>query len=159
MISAPSIACERFQRVAWDWLHSGELTRTNNFLSPLEELCGYNYGFVYLMQAAPDRFKIGFSLHPMRRLRELQPQYGQGMRLRACFVGEPPVERFVHRRFRSLRVVNELFLAHPRIEEYFQQTRRETLERLRAVHRCSFECPQLVKRLDLRMLGLWLARS
>lgn len=163
MIEAAPSACSRFQTVAWNWLKSGEITRTAYKLSPLEELCGFNYGFVYLMQVDERSVKIGYSEHPMRRLRELLPEYGPQLRLITCFVGEPPVERFAHRRFRHLRmrvpIGNEIFYAHPVIEAYFTQSRQEMLERLRALHICTPECEQFNKRLDLRMLGAWLSRS
>ncbi|HET7815741.1 MAG TPA: GIY-YIG nuclease family protein [Candidatus Baltobacteraceae bacterium] len=155
-------ACERFQTVAWNWLQSGEITRTAHMLSPLEELAGFNFGFVYLL-AVPGVmeqlvYKIGFSEHPMRRIRELQPQYRGRLSLRACFVGDQPAERFAHRRFASLRVKNELFYAHPIIEEYFKTSREQMRERIRSVHVCTSGCPQLRPRMDLRMLGSWLSR-
>ena len=163
----PLAECERFQKVAWDWLQSGEITRTAHMLSPLEELAGFNYGFIYLLKVpgepaglgAPQLlYKLGFSEHPMRRIRELQPQYRGRLSLRACFVGDPAAERFAHRRFASLRVKNELFYAHPIIEEYFKTSREQMRERIRAVHVCAATCPQLRPRMDLRMLGSWLSR-
>ena len=159
MIERAQTPCSRFQQVAWSWLQSGEITRTAYKLSPLEELCGFNYGFVYLMHVDERSVKIGYSEHPMRRLRELLPEYGPQLRLITCFVGEPPTERFAHRRFRHLRMRNEIFYAHPVIETYFAQQRKDMLERLRELHICSGECEQLNKRLDLRMLGAWLGRS
>ena len=154
----PAEACKRFQKIAWDWLQSGEITRTAHMLSPIEELAGFNYGFIYLLAVDPQCVKIGFSEHPMRRIRELQPQYGGRLRLRACFVGDPPAERFAHRRFASLRIKNELFYAHPIIDEYFRTSRERMRETIRSVHICSQSCPQLNRRLDLRMLGAWLSR-
>lgn len=160
-------ACERFQDVAWKWLQSGEITRTAHLLSPLEELAGFNYGFIYLLEIAGDPaghrdphciYKVGYSEHPMRRIRELQPQYASRLRLRACFVGDPQAERFAHRRFANLRIKNELFYAHPLIEEYFRTSRERMREKIREVHVCSAQCPQINRRLDLRMLGTWLAR-
>ncbi|MGZ6104023.1 MAG: GIY-YIG nuclease family protein [Vulcanimicrobiaceae bacterium] len=151
-------ACQHFQRVAWEWLQSGEITRTNNLLSPLEELCGYNYGFVYLMQIGADSVKIGFSEHPQRRMRELQPEYGDRIKLKACFVGDPQAERFAHRRFASLRIRNELFYPHPVIDAYFTGSRAQMREQIRALHICGQDCSQLNPRLDLRMLGAWLSR-
>jgi hypothetical protein len=156
--TAAPAQCDRFQTVAWNWLQSGEITRTAHMLSPLEELAGYNYGFIYLIGIDAQRVKIGFSEHPVRRIRELQPQYTERLRLRACFVGDPPAERFAHRRFASLRIKNEVFYAHPIIDEYFRAAREQMREKLRAVHICSQGCPQLRPRLDLRMLGAWLAR-
>ncbi len=150
--------CERFQKVAWNWLQSGEITRTAHLLSPLEELAGFNYGFIYLLDAGERTYKIGYSEHPMRRIRELQAQYRARLRLRACFVGDPQAERFAHRRFASLRIKNELFYAHPIIEEYFRTSRERMREKIREVHVCSAACPQLNPRLDVRMLGAWLAR-
>ena len=167
MIEAAAQTCERFQRIAWNWLQSGEITRTAHMLSPLEELAGFNYGFIYLLDvpgryaelAHPESaYKVGFSEHPVRRLRELQPEYGGGLRLRACFVGDPPAERFAHRRFASLRIKNELFYAHPIIEAYFRESRERMRETLRGIHICSAVCPQLNPRLDLPMLGAWLSR-
>lgn len=156
MISDSS--CRHFQEVAWNWLQSGEITRTAHLLSPLEELAGFNYGFVYLLEVDEQCVKIGFSEHPMRRIRELQPQYRAPLRLRACFVGEPQAERFAHRRFAHLRIKNELFYAHPVIGEYFRASREQTREKIREVHVCSAQCPQFNRRLDVRMLGAWLAR-
>ena len=161
--------CLRFQHVAWEWLRSGEITRTSHMLSPLEELAGFNYGFIYLLEiqgdATPLRLvqanfltKIGYSEHPMRRIRELQPAYKGRLKLRACFVGDPPAERFAHRRFKSLRVKNELFLAHPIIDEYFRSSREQMRSQLREIHVCSQACPQFNARLDLAMLSAWLAR-
>lgn len=149
-------ACERFQSVAWDWLQSGEITRTAHMLSPLEELAGFNYGFIYLLDVEEQCVKIGYSEHPTRRIRELQPQYKRRLRLRACFVGDPPAERFAHRRFANLRIKNELFYAHPLIDEYFRSSREQMRERIREVHVCSPACEQLKPRLDLRMLTSWL---
>jgi hypothetical protein len=57
-----------------------------------------------------------------------------------------------------LRIKNELFYAHPLIEEYFRTSRERMREKIREVHVCSGACPQLNPRLDLRMLGAWLAR-
>ncbi len=151
-------SCERFQKVAWDWLQSGEITRTAHVLSPLEELAGFNYGFIYLLQVDGQCVKIGYSEHPTRRIRELQPQYKGRLHLRACFVGEPQAERFTHRRFANLRIKNELFYAHPIIEEHFRTTREQMRARIREIHICTHECAQLNPRLDLRMLGTWLAR-
>jgi hypothetical protein len=158
--------CVRFQHIAWEWLRSGEITRTAHMLSPLEELAGFNYGFIYLLEVtnalrlAQDNFlwKIGYSEHPIRRIRELQPAYKGRLRLRACFVGDPPAERFAHRRFKSLRVKNELFLAHPIIDEYFRSSREAMRSQIREVHVCSPVCRQLNPRLDLSMLSAWLAR-
>lgn len=150
--------CGRFQRTAWDWLQSGEITRTAHMLSPLEELAGFNYGFIYLLGVDAQCVKIGFSEHPARRLRELQPQYGGKLRLRACFVGDPPAERFAHRRFASLRIKNELFCAHPLIDAYFAASRERMRAKIREVHICAGSCPQLNPRLDLRMLRTWLSR-
>ncbi|HEX5273842.1 MAG TPA: GIY-YIG nuclease family protein [Candidatus Rubrimentiphilum sp.] len=156
-------------------------------LSPLEELAGFNYGFIYLLEiqgaveigrpmglahggraALAERllhnggpqcvYKLGYSEHPMRRIRELQPAYKGRLKLRACFVGDPPAERFAHRRFKSLRVKNELFLAHPIIDEYFRSSREQMRSKLRDIHVCSPACPQLNARLDLAMLSAWLAR-
>jgi hypothetical protein len=150
--------CARFQQVAWNWLQSGEITRTAHLLSPLEELAGFNYGFIYLLHVDEQCVKIGYSEHPMRRIRELQPQYRSRLRLRACFVGDPQAERFAHRRFANLRIKNELFYAHPLIEEYFRTSRERMRAKIREVHVCCGACPQLNPRLDLRMLGTWLAR-
>lgn len=150
--------CRRFQDVAWNWLQSGEITRTAHLLSPLEELAGFNYGFVYLLHVDERCVKIGYSEHPMRRIRELQPQFSSRLRLRACFVGDPQAERFAHRRFANLRVKNELFYAHPLIDEYFRSSRERMREKIREVHVCGAQCAQLNPRLDLRMLGVWLAR-
>lgn len=167
MINATSVAsaCERFQDVAWQWLQSGEITRTAHMLSPLEELAGFHYGFIYLIQMPGTAidfphpvYKIGYSEHPMRRLRELQPQYRAPLRLRACFVGDKPAERFAHRRFASLRIKNELFYAHEIIEEYFRSSREQMRRQIRSVHVCTTGCPQLRPRMDLRMLGAWLSR-
>jgi len=176
----PLEACTRFQNVAWEWLQSGEITRTKHMLSPLEELAGFNYGFIYLLEVPGDPagfarggraalaerllndrgphfvYKVGYSEHPMRRIRELQPQYPSRLRLRACFVGDPPAERFAHRRFANLRVKNELFYAHPLIDEYFRNCRERMREQIREVHACSTACPQLRPRLDLRILTSWL---
>ncbi len=129
--------CERFQSVAWNWLQSGEITRTAHLLSPLEELAGFNFGFVYLLQVNEQCVKVGYSEHPMRRIRELQPQYDERLKLRACFVGDPPAERFAHRRFANLRIKNELFYAHPIIDEYFRTSREQMREKIRSVHICS----------------------
>ena len=150
--------CARFQQVAWNWLQSGEITRTAHMLSPIEELAGFNYGFIYLLHVDDGCVKIGYSEHPVRRIRELQLQYASRLRLRACFVGDPQAERFAHRRFANLHIKNELFYAHPLIEEYFRTSREQMREKIRQVHVCSGECPQLKPRLDLRMLGTWLAR-
>lgn len=158
MIETATANCETFQRIAWDWLQSGEITRTAHILSPLEELAGFNFGFVYLLAVDDCRVKIGFSEHPMRRIRELQPQYSRRLRLRACFVGDPPAERFAHRRFANLRIKNELFYAHPIIEEYFRTMREQVRLTIGKLHICTHSCPQLNPRLDLRMLGAWLAR-
>jgi hypothetical protein len=151
--------CIRFQHIAWEWLRSGEITRTAHMLSPLEELAGFNYGFIYLLEVTNGSvYKLGYSEHPMRRIRELQPAYKGTLRLRACFVGDPPAERFAHRRFKSLRVKNELFLAHPIIDEYFRNSREAMRSQIREVHVCSPVCRQLNPRLDLSMLSAWLAR-
>jgi len=153
-----SAACERFQRTAWEWLQSGEITRTKHLLSPLEELCGFHFGFVYLMRVDERAVKIGFSEHPLRRMRELQPHYGRNVRLRACFVGEARAERLAHERFAHLRIRNELFLAHAAIEAYFAASRAQVRERMRELHVCTPACPQLNRRLDVRALGAWLSR-
>jgi hypothetical protein len=92
----------------------------------------------------------------VRRIRELQPQYPGRLRLRSCFVGDPPAERFTHRRFANLRIKNELFYAHPLIDEYFKTCRERIRETIRAVHVCTPACPQLQPRLDLRILTSWL---
>lgn len=153
-------SCERFQSAAWGWLQSGEITRTAHLLSPLEELAGFGYGFVYLLELAGGaaRYKIGYSEHPVRRIRELQPHYEERLRLRACFPGERQAERFAHRRFSSLRIKNELFYAHPIVDEYFRTCREQMRERLRGIHICTPACPQLRRRMDLRVLGTWLSR-
>ncbi len=160
MIEIDRAACEKFQRIASSWLRSGEITRTNHLLSPLEELAGYNYGFVYLLDVDDRSWKIGYSEHPMRRIRELRRtfRYGDALRLRACFVGEQQAERELHRRFAHLRIENERFLASPAIESEFTAARERMRERVRALHICTPECPQLVNRLDLRMLCTWLRR-
>jgi hypothetical protein len=160
MISVAEADCERFQRVASAWLRSGEITRTNHLLSPLEELAGFNYGFVYLLQLDESSVKIGYSEHPMRRIRELRSgfRYGQQLRLRACFVGELDDERALHRRFAHLRIEHERFLANPAIDAEFSRARALVHEKLRALHCCSAGCPQVVPRLDLRMLSTWLRR-
>jgi hypothetical protein len=152
--------CLRFQHIAWEWLRSGEITRTAHMLSPLEELAGFNYGFIYLLTIPGPQFiyKVGYSEHPVRRIRELQPSYKGRLSLRACFVGDPPAERFAHRRFKSLRVKNELFLAHPIIDEYFRSSREQMRSQIREVHICSSACPRFNPRLDLSMLSAWLAR-
>jgi len=156
--TATTAPCAHFQKVAWEWLQSGEITRTAHLLSPLEELAGFNYGFIYLIAVDSQCVKIGFSEHPARRLRELQPQYRGRLRLRACFVGDRSAERFAHRRFAALHVKNEVFLAHPIIDGYYQTSRERMRETLRQLHVCSHACPQLNARLDLRMLGTWLSR-
>jgi len=150
--------CERFQKVAWEWLQSGEITRTAHMLSPLEELAGFNYGFIYLLQIDAESVKIGYSEHPMRRIREIQPQYPTRLRLRACFVGDPQAERFTHKRFASLRIKNEIFYAHPIVEQYFKDRRERMREKIRQIHICSPQCPQLYRRLDLGTIARWLAR-
>jgi hypothetical protein len=155
-------ACGHFQRIASGWLRSGEISRTHHLLSPLEELAGFNYGFVYAIdigeRSGRPVVKIGFSEHPMRRIRELRPLYGTGLRLRKCFVGEPPAERAMHRRFAHLRIEHELFLANDAIDNAFVAARARVRERLKSLHLCYPECPQLVRGLDLRMLRLWLMR-
>ncbi|HTX57815.1 MAG TPA: GIY-YIG nuclease family protein [Candidatus Acidoferrales bacterium] len=160
MISVERTACERFQRVASAWLRSGEITRTNHLLSPLEELAGFNYGFVYLLDLDGASVKIGYSEHPARRIRELRAgfRYGDRLRLRSCFVGEPEEERALHRRFSHLRIEHERFLNTPAIEAEFTLARARVREKLRALHCCNTECPQIVRRLDLRMLSAWLRR-
>ncbi len=168
MIEVAQTSCETFQRVASAWLRSGEITRTNHLLSPLEELAGFNYGFVYLLELrdgnsrAPQfhTVKLGFSEHPMRRIREIKAnyRYGTHLRLRACFVGEPRMERDMHKRFTHLRVQNEQFLASAAIDDAFAQERDRVRARLRSLHLCTHECAQLVKNLDLRMLCTWLRR-
>ena len=145
MTAGIDAACERFQRIAWSWLKSGEITRTGNMLSPLEELCGFNYGFVYLLDVDERTVKIGFSEHPLR--------------LRACFVGDREAERFAHRRFRNLRVRNELFAQHPLIDAYYRNCRAQMRERIRGLHVCAAGCLQADRRLDLRMLSAWLSRG
>jgi hypothetical protein len=157
-LQTTSLSCERFQRTAFAWLRSGELTRTNHMLSPLEELAGYNYGFVYLLDVDANRVKIGFSEHPVRRIRELRPLYGNGLRLRACFVGELHAERELHRRFAHLCTEYELFLRSDAIDVEFAERRIQMREQLRSLHLCTTECQQLVKGLDLRMLRTWLSR-
>jgi hypothetical protein len=157
-LQTTSLGCERFQRTALAWLRSGEMTRTNHMLSPLEELAGYNYGFVYLLDVDERTVKIGFSEHPVRRMRELRPLYGEKLRLRSCFVGEMQIERELHRRFAHLRTEYELFLRSDAIDVEFAERRIQMRERLRTLHLCSPECAQLVKGLDLRMLRTWLSR-
>jgi len=154
------LECERFQRVASAWLRSGEITRTGHLLSPLEELAGFNYGFVYLLELDGSSVKIGYSEHPMRRIRELRSgfRYGQQLRLRACFVGEPEDEHSLHQRFAHLRIEHERFLASPAIDAEFAHARAAVRERLRVLHCCTVECPQIAARLDLRMLSTWLQR-
>jgi hypothetical protein len=155
-------ACQSYQRVARAWLRSGDIVRTNHLLSPLEELAGFNFGFVYLLEldGDPPSVKIGFSEHPMRRIRELRQgyRYGEGFRLRACFVGEQQAERALHRRFAHLRIENERFLKSAAIEEAFAQARERMRMQLRDIHLCSPDCPQMVKGVDLRMLHAWLRR-
>ena len=163
MIDVAQSSCETFQRVASGWLRSGEITRTNHLLSPLEELAGFNYGFVYLLElrdAKTESVKIGFSEHPMRRIREIKAnyRYGTHLRLRACFVGEPQMERELHKRFAHLRMQNEQFLASAAIDTTFAQERERVRARLRTLHLCTPECDQLVRNLDLRMLCAWLRR-
>jgi hypothetical protein len=163
MIDVRTGSCETFQRVAAAWLRSGEITRTNHLLSPLEELAGFNYGFVYLLELRDDEIatvKVGFSEHPMRRIREIKAnfRYGTQLRLRACFAGEAEKERAFHRRFRHLRIENERFLASAAIDAAFALERQQIRERLRALHLCTPECVQIVKHLDLRMLASWLRR-
>lgn len=163
MIDVATGSCETFQRVAAAWLRSGEMTRTNHLLSPLEELAGFNYGFVYLLELRDthmDTVKIGFSEHPVRRIREIKAnfRYGTQLRLRACFVGEAPVERALHKRFKHLRIENERFLASAAIDAVFARERELVRERLRRLHLCTPQCEQVVKNLDLRMLCAWLRR-
>lgn len=165
MIDIERAACEKFQRVASAWLRSGEITRTNHLLSPLEELAGFNYGFVYLLDLRDDpsrapAVKLGYSEHPLRRIRELRAtyRYGTDIRLRACFVGEQKKERELHARFTHLRIENERFLAAAAIEETFARERERVRERLQQLHLCSPECEQIVKHLDLRVLSAWLRR-
>jgi len=160
MIEVESISCEKFQRIAQAWLRSGEISRTNNVLSPLEELAGFNYGFVYLLSLDELTCKIGFSEHPMRRIRELRNsyRYGDRLKLKACFVGEQHAERDLHKRFAHLRIENERFMTSAAIEAAFAQARERMRLRLRALHLCSPECPQVVCSLDLRMLHAWLKR-
>ena len=160
MIDVERHACERFQRVASAWLRSGEISRTNHLLSPLEELAGFNYGFVYLLDLGENAYKIGYSEHPVRRIRELRTghRYGEALRLRACFAGEQPEERALHQRFAHLRIEHERFMASAAIDTEFLRARERMRARLRSLHLCGTECPQLVKHLDLRMLGAWLRR-
>jgi hypothetical protein len=165
MIDTDRASCVAFQRVAASWLRSGEISRTNHLLSPLEELGGFNYGFVYLLELRDDgdvvpTVKIGYSDHPMRRIREIKQQcrYGTGLRLRACFVGEQSKERDLHKRFAHLCVENERFLASAAIDGAFSEERERVRARLRALHLCTAECEQMVKHLDLRMLATWLRR-
>jgi hypothetical protein len=160
MIDVEKAACEKFQRIAHAWLRSGEISRTNNVLSPLEELAGFNYGFVYLLNLDELTCKIGFSEHPMRRIREIRSsyRYGDRLKLKACFVGEQTVERELHKRFAHLRIENERFMASRAIEAAFAQARERMRSRLQSLHLCSPECPQLVCGLDLRMLHAWLKR-
>lgn len=163
MIDVRTGSCETFQRVASAWLRSGEITRTNHMLSPVEELAGFNYGFVYLLElrdSEMETVKIGFSEHPMRRIREIKAnfRYGTQLRLRACFVGEAEAERELHKRFKHLRIENERFLASKAIDAAFARERQKVRERLVGLHLCTPQCDQLVKNLDLRMLCAWLRR-
>lgn len=157
-VQTAAIGCDRFQRTALAWLRSGEMTRTHHLLSPLEELAGYNYGFVYLLDVDERQVKIGFSEHPTRRMRELHSLYGDRLRLRACFVGEQHVEKELHRRFAHLRTEYELFLRTDAIDVEFAERRIQMRQQLRRLHLCTPECQQLVKGLDLRMLRAWLSR-
>ena len=165
MIDTDRASCVAFQRVAAAWLRSGEITRTNHLLSPLEELGGFNYGFVYLLELGDasggmETVKIGYSDHPARRIREIKQQYryGNELRLRACFVGEQTKERELHKRFTHLRIENERFMASAAIDGAFAEERERVRVRLRALHLCTTECEQMVKHLDLRMLAVWLRR-
>lgn len=164
MIETDRSACTAFQRAAAAWLRSGEIARTHHLLSPLEELGGFNYGFVYLLELRDSEpvptVKIGFSDNPTRRMREIRQQYRYGaeLRLRACFVGEQAKERDLHKRFAHLRIENERFLASDAIDATFAQEREQMRARLRSLHLCTAECEQVVKHLDLRMLATWLQR-
>ncbi|MEO9170942.1 MAG: hypothetical protein ABI282_02890 [Candidatus Baltobacteraceae bacterium] len=165
MIEAVPTGCERFQRVASAWLRSGEITRTNHLLSPLEELAGFNYGFVYLLEICDNprakrcnAVKLGYSVHPARHIRELRHVHGEHFRLRACFVGDRQQERDMQARFVNLRIEDERFLASEAIDAVYAQERERARARFRALHLCTPDCPQIVKRLDLRMLRTWLGR-
>ena len=149
--------CERFQRIAYSWLRSGELYRTAHLLTPLEELAGFNYGFVYLLAVGSDRCRIAGSERPLQYIRDLRSVgMPDRLKLRAAFVGEkhevgPLQEQFTHLRRGTID-----FELSPAIDAAFAKRRGAMLKQLEALHVCSAQCPSVVLTVDLRVLRNWL---
>lgn len=154
-------ACEKYQRVATGWLRSGELTRTNHLLTPLEELAGFNYGFVYLVETTPAVCAVDWSEYPARRVRELQRSRASSqvpLRLRACFVGEEVDRQNLVESIQYLRAPDGTVAVSPELDEAFRSARERVLGRIRSLHLCSPQCEQFVEGLDIRLLHVWLRR-
>jgi hypothetical protein len=69
---------------------------------------------VYLIRDERDRIKIGYAANPKARLRELQCATADRLTLIRVFVGAGhPTERWLHRKFRHLRLSGEWFHFSP----------------------------------------------
>lgn len=66
---------------------------------------------IYLIEAMPDHYKIGVSIHPRSRLRELQTSHPYKLTLIHTFVAEPgkEAEEKLHRFFHTARLKGEWF--------------------------------------------------
>jgi hypothetical protein len=73
---------------------------------------------IYLIQAGDDGpVKIGFAYDVSSRIRTIQNNHYEPLKLIACYEGEPRDERELHKKFNHLRVIKEWFKFDPAMLE------------------------------------------
>lgn len=78
---------------------------------------------IYCVQAGNDysRVKVGFSVDPQRRLRELQTGQSSKMHFVRLVAGPKAAEEDFHYKFKDKQISNEWYLSEPFVFEWFDK--------------------------------------
>lgn len=83
--------------------------------------------FIYFIGADSGPVKIGYSVNPKVRMRQLQAASPRRLKILAQVIGEPEDERAYHARFAAHRLHGEWFERHPDILAEIDRLTQESL--------------------------------
>lgn len=86
------------------------------------------HGFVYFIRAG-DAIKIGFSIHPIKRVDELQIGNPEELELLGAFGGTERDEKALHADFSHLEIRSEWFRAEQELLDFIEEVSGRYIER------------------------------
>lgn len=101
----------------------------NDVLKPKENFeASPHRGFVYFIRAG-DAIKIGFSIHPIKRVDELQIGNPEELELLGAFGGTERDEKALHADFSHLEIRSEWFRAEQELLDFIEEVSGRSIER------------------------------